>query len=384
MDGESLNKTVLWDLHRELGARMVPFGGYDMPVQYPMGVLKEHEWTRSKAGLFDVSHMGPSWLVLNAPSGDPVADFAALAAIIETVVGGDIAGLAPGMLRYTCLLAPDGGILDDLFVGRPADRSDALYVIVNAGTKDADFALIQKAAGDVARVQRADHGALIALQGPAAKDAIVNVAPAAAQLTFMQFASFETRFGPATISRSGYTGEDGFEILIGPEGAPALAQLLLAHAHVRPVGLGARDSLRLEAGLHLYGHDMDPARSPVEAGLAWTIQKARRARADFPGAARILKELADGTAQIRVGLKLLDKAPAREGAAIAGPDGGIIGVVTSGGFGPTVGGPIAMGYVNRAVSTLGTKLSVIVRDQPRAAEVVALPFVPHRYVRKGS
>jgi aminomethyltransferase len=214
---------------------------------------------------------------------------------------------------------------------------------------------------------------------------IANVAPAAKALTFMMFSSFESRgFGQVVISRSGYTGEDGFEILVKPEHAEALAKMLLAHADVRPIGLGARDSLRLEAGLHLYGHDMDPARSPVEAGLAWTIQKARRERADFPGAARILSELKDGTAQKRIGLKLKDKAPAREGAQVALPSGEIVGVVTSGGFGPTVGGPIAMAYVASAHGAPGTALTILVRGQPRAAEVVTLPFVPHRYVRKGA
>lgn len=383
----NLKQTVLWDLHRRLGARMAGFGGYDMPIQYPLGVLGEHNWTREKAGLFDVSHMGPCWLELTAPSGDPAADFSAVAALIERVFGGDVGGLAPGQLRYGCLLAPDGGILDDLFVGRHPSPSmqHRLYVIVNAGTKEADFALIEAAAGGAARLIRADDGGLIALQGPAAKDVIVNIAPGATALGFMTFALFESRgFGPVVISRSGYTGEDGFEILVGPDQAEALAALLLAHAAVKPIGLGARDSLRLEAGLHLYGHDMDATRSPVEAGLAWTIQKARRARADFPGAARILREFAEGTAQKRVGLKMLDKAPAREGATVLAPDGAPIGVVTSGGFGPTAGGPIALAYVAAAHAAVGTRLSVLVRDQPRAAEVVSLPFVPHRYVRKGA
>lgn len=386
-EAESLKQTVLWDLHRTLGARMAGFGGYDMPIQYPLGVLGEHAWTRASAGLFDVSHMGPCWLELAAPTGDPDADFATVAALIEKVFGGDVRGLAPGQLRYGCLLAPDGGILDDLFVGRHPEpgRQHTLYIIVNAGTKEADFALIQAAAGAAAVLDRADSGGLIALQGPKAKDVIVNIAPDATDLSFMQFGGFESRgFGRVIISRSGYTGEDGFEILVEARHAEALARLLLANASVKPIGLGARDSLRLEAGLHLYGHDMDATRSPVEAGLGWTIQKARRQRADFPGAERILREFAAGTAQKRVGLKLLDKAPARDGAEVLGPDGGVIGVITSGGFGPTAGGPIALAYVAAAHAAVGARLSILVRGQPRAAEVVSLPFVPHRYVRKGA
>jgi aminomethyltransferase len=310
------------------------------------------------------------------------------AAALETLVPVDVVDLGAGRQRYAFFTNTGGGLIDDLMVTRTqpdaaADFGD-LFLVVNAAGKAADLTHLNIHVGHRCHVAAMPDRALLALQGPKAVQALSRLSPGVAALVFMTGGVFDLASQRCHVTRSGYTGEDGFEILIGPEGAPALAQLLLAHAHVRPIGLGARDSLRLEAGLHLYGHDMDPARSPVEAGLTWTIQKARRAKADFPGAARILKELADGTAQIRVGLKLLDKAPAREGAAIAGPDGAIIGVVTSGGFGPTVGGPIAMGYVARDLSAIGTKLSVIVRDQPRSAEVVALPFVPHRYVRKGS
>lgn len=355
-----------------------------MPLQFE-GVIPEHTWTRTHAGLFDVSHMGPSFFAL--PKGHGLAPddaHAAIAAIIERVVPADIAGLKPGQVRYTMLLNAAGGVEDDLMVARPPEpeAQGDLYLVVNAGGKEADWAMLAAAAGDEARVVRADDRALLALQGPEAHTVLDHIVPGTGAMDFMTYARFGTHlFDRLTISRSGYTGEDGFEILVKPEHALAFAQALLGHAPVKPIGLGARDSLRLEAGLCLYGHDLTPEISPIEAGLAWTIQKRRRTAADFPGAARILGELRDGPARKRVGLKPRTPAPAREGVEIQ-QGGRTVGVVTSGGFGPTAGGPISMGYVEAACAAPGTVLDLMVRGQPRPAEVVPLPFVPHRYVRK--
>ena len=380
---ETLSQTVLHARHLALKARMTPFAGYDMPVQYPDGVLAEHRWTREKAGLFDVSHMGPAFLTLNAKSGDAEADHAAIAAVIEPLICGDIAGLKPGQLRYTLLLNETGGILDDLMVGRPLapDRQGMLYIVVNAGTKDADFLAISKAARGVATLSRADDRALLALQGPKAAQVLEPLIPGAAALSFMQFRRFDHREG-VVVSRSGYTGEDGFEILIHAADADALWSALIADERVKPIGLGARDSLRLEAGLPLYGHDLDDTTSPVEAALTFALSKRRRAAADFPGAARILKALAEGPTRVRIGLEVLEGAPAREGAFIADETGAEIGVVTSGGPSPSLGRSIAMGYAPPAFATPGQTLRVIVRGKAQAARVVRLPFVPHTYVRK--
>jgi aminomethyltransferase len=386
-DGEPLKTTALTALWQSMGARMVPFAGYLMPVQFADGVMKEHLWTRSDAGLFDVAHMGPAFLKLDDTSLTGEAAHGAIAALAETFLPCNVAGLAPGQLRYTTLPNADGGILDDLFVGRPADPALAgtLHFVVNAGCKEADFALIAAACAGKATLTRTDGDhTLIALQGPKAVDVIPNLVRGAAspkRLGFMEYATFTGPFGELLISRSGYTGEDGFEILVANDQAVALAKLLLAHAAVKPIGLGARDSLRLEAGLCLYGHDLDTTTSPIEAGLAWTIQKVRRERADFPGAARMLSELAQKPARRRVGLLPQDKAPAREGAEIRTPGGELVGTVTSGGFGPSVNGPVAMGYVAAAHAAPGTALDLIVRGQPRRAIVTALPFVPHRYHR---
>lgn len=388
-DTEALKSTALTSLWVNMGARMAPFAGYLMPIQYADGVMKEHLWTREKAGLFDVAHMGPAFLSLDDKSLTGQAAHEAIAALVETFLPCDVAGLAPGQLRYTTLPNAEGGILDDLFVGRPP--SDAwqgtLYFVVNAGCKEQDFALIEAACAGKATLTRADADhTLIALQGPKAVDVIPNLVRGAAspkKLGFMEYDSFDGPFGRLIISRSGYTGEDGFEILVAADQAEALAKLLLAHAHVKPIGLAARDSLRLEAGLCLYGHDLDTTTSPIEAGLAWTIQKNRRERADFPGAARIVRELADKPSRKRVGLSFEGRAPAREGAEIRTPDGVKVGVVTSGGFGPSVQAPVAMGYVDTAFSKAGTALDVIVRDKPLRATVTPLPFVPHRYFRKG-
>ncbi len=381
---EVLRETVLAGRHRALGARMVPFGGYAMPVQYPTGIIAEHTWTRTHAGLFDVSHMGPCFLALNAPSGDPEADHAAIAAILEPLVPGDLAGLKPGQIRYTLLLNQAGGIIDDLMVARPADPkwSGTLYVVVNAGTKDGDFDLIRAAAGDRATLTRADDGGLIALQGPEAADVMRGLVPTATDLGFMTYGWFAWEGGKLVISRSGYTGEDGFEMLVLAKQAGALWDRLTADQRVKPIGLGARDSLRLEAGLPLNGHDLDATTSPVEADLAFAISKRRRERGDFPGAERILRELALGTQRKRVGLKPVGKAPARDGTEIRDSEGRPIGVVTSGGFGPTVEGPIAMGYVAAGVAEPETPVNLMVRGKEIAATVVPLPFVPHRYFRK--
>jgi aminomethyltransferase len=383
-DAEPLQTTVLNGAHVELGARMVPFAGYSMPVQYPTGIIAEHSWTREHAGLFDVSHMGPSFLRLNAPSSDPETDHAAIAAIIEPLICGDIAGLKPGKLRYTLLLNEDGGTLDDLMVGRPSDPAWAgtLYIIVNAGTKDTDFARIAAAAGGRATLTRADNGGLLAVQGPDAVWAMRRVVPAAPNMGFMEYESYDWQGTRLVVSRSGYTGEDGFEILVEPEHAVALWEALLKDQRVKPVGLGARDSLRLEAGLPLYGHDLDETTSPVEANLGFAVGKRRREAADFPGATRILAERENKPARLRVGL-LVEGAPAREGAEILDASGTVIGKVTSGGFSPTLSRPIAMGYVPPAHSEPGTALQVSVRGRAQPATVAALPFVSHRYVRIG-
>ena len=379
---DQLKTTPLYERHVALGGRMVPFGGYNLPVQYPMGIMAEHKWTREHAGLFDVSHMGPSFLTLAAPSGDAEADHAAIAAIIEPLVCGDIAGLKPGQVRYTLLLNQDGGALDDLMVARSPLFAGALYIVVNAGTKDADFAIIEAAAAGKASLLRADtDNALLALQGPEAVDVITQIAPGAAELGFMQYAPFDWGGERLIIARSGYTGEDGFEILVSATNATRLWDALLADERVRPIGLGARDSLRLEAGLPLYGHDLDPTVSPIEADLGFAVSKRRREAADFPGAARILAERDGQLTRKRVGL-LVEGAPAREGAEILDASGSPIGVVTSGGFAPSLGKAIAMGFVPPSHAAIGTKLQVSVRNRVQPAEVVETPFVPHRYFRK--
>ena len=379
---ESLQRTPLYDAHVAAGGRMVPFAGYELPVQYRDGVLKEHLWTREHAGAFDVSHMGPSFFTLDEKSGDGDADHAAIAAIAETLVCGDIKGLKPGQLRYTLLLNQDGGLIDDLMIGRPAapNRQGMLYIVVNAATKDGDFALFEAAGKGKATLSRADDRALIALQGPEAAAVLAGIIPEAAELTFMTFRRTDYADG-VVIARSGYTGEDGYEILIKPDAAPAFLAKLLEDGRVRPIGLGARDSLRLEAGLPLYGHDADETVSPIEAGLDFAVSKRRLKAQDFPGAARVVKEKTGELARVRVGLRVLEGAPAREGAEIADADGVVIGKVTSGGFAPSLSAPIAMGFVPPAFAAPGTALKVIVRGKPQGAEVVSMPFVPHRYVR---
>jgi glycine cleavage system T protein (aminomethyltransferase) len=365
--------TPLHDLHVRLGARMVPFAGYDMPVQYRDGILAEHAHARAAAGLFDVSHMGQAFLA------GPDHETAARA--LEALVPADVLNLAPGRQRYTQLLSDEGGILDDLMVTRPADPAEdgVLMLVVNASRKHDDYAHIEARLPAGVKLLRAQHRALVALQGPKAAGVLARHARDAAGLTFMGATS--TRFDgiECHISRSGYTGEDGFEISANAKRIGAIAERLLDDANVKPVGLGARDSLRLEAGLCLYGHDIDTTTSPIEAGLGWSIQKRRRAEGGFPGADRIAAELANGTARLRVGLLPEGRAPAREGTEIRATDGTPIGQVTSGGFGPTVGGPVAMGYVSRRFAEPGTPVMLLVRGKELVAKVVPLPFVPHRY-----
>jgi aminomethyltransferase len=381
---QALKTTPLTQAHQAAGARMVEFGGYSMPVQYADGVLKEHLWTRAHCGLFDVSHMGPSFLRLKSPSGDPRADHAAVCALIEPLVCGDLKGLKRGQLRYTLLLNEAGGILDDLMIGRPVldDRQGMLQIVVNAGTKEADFALIAAAAGDAAELIRADDRGLIAVQGPEAEAVLARHIPAAADLGFMTLTPAELWGERIVVSRSGYTGEDGFEVLVRADNARKLWDLLAQDERARPIGLGARDSLRLEAGLPLYGHDLDATVSPIEADLGFAVSKKRLEARSFTGAARIAAELAGGLHRRRVGLRVLEGAPAREGAEITDFDGQVIGRVTSGGFSPSLGAPIAMGYVPPERAEPGEPLRVVVRGKRSAAAVVAMPFVPHRYRRK--
>ncbi len=377
---EDLRTVPLNDRHIALGGRMVPFSGYALPVQYPTGIIAEHKWTREHAGLFDVSHMGPSFLTLAEPTGDADADHAAVAAIVEPLVCGDIAALKPGQIRYTLMLNAAGGTLDDLMIGRSPQHPGSLYIVVNAGTKDADFGHIAAAAGGRAVLHRADDGVLLALQGPEAVAVLSAIVPGVEALSFMHYAPFSWGDDKLIISRSGYTGEDGFEILADAAFAPALVDALLADGRVKPIGLGARDSLRLEAGLPLYGHDLDESVSPTEAGLNFAVSKRRREAADFPGAQRILREFGGELVRVRVGL-LVEGAPARENAEIVAPDGHAVGRVTSGGFSPSLSRAIAIGFVQPGYASPGTQLSVAVRGRLQPAVVTALPFVPHRYFR---
>lgn len=372
---DPLLKTPLHAAHAALGARMVPFAGYDMPVQYATGILTEHLWTRDKAGLFDVSHMGQAELI--GP------DHATTARALEALVPADILNLKPGRQRYSQFLAEDGGILDDLMIARPADPAEdgRLLLIVNAGTKEADYAHIAAHLPPEVRLARQDDRALLALQGPRAAAVLARQAPDVDAMTFMMAGPIVLGGIAAHVSRSGYTGEDGFEISVAARDATALWLRLIDDPDVKPIGLGARDSLRLEAGLCLYGHDIDPTTSPIEAGLTWSIQKRRREEGGFPGAARVQRELAQGPARTRVGLRPEGRAPAREGAPITDADGREVGIVTSGGFGPTVNGPVAMGYVAPEVAASGTRLNVVVRGKPIPAVVSPMPFAPHRYKR---
>jgi aminomethyltransferase len=367
--------TPLHALHVELGARMGAFAGYDMPIQFASGILAEHLHARSRAGLFDVSHMGQAELV--GP------DHATVAAALERLCPADFLDLAPGRQRYSQLLNAQGGIVDDLMVARPPGADGRLNLVVNASRKAVDFALLESSLPSSVRLTRLDRLALIALQGPSAVAVLERLEPIGG-LAAMAFMSAQpVPFGRFTafVSRSGYTGEDGFEISLPADEVEAFARRLLADPDVAPIGLGARDSLRLEAGLCLYGHELDETIDPIEAGLAWSIQKRRRLEGGFPGAARIQAALAAGPARKRVGLKPEGRAPARDGAEIVDASGAEIGRVTSGGFGPSVGGPIAMGYVASSAAAPGTPVSLMVRGKPLAARVSPLPFHPHAYRR---
>jgi aminomethyltransferase len=358
--------------HRARGARMVPFAGYEMPIQYE-GIVAEHNWTRENAGLFDVSHMGQ--LVLSGPDLD---------AAVEAVLPIDLSTLKLGQQRYSLLLDEDGGVLDDLMVSR---WPEALYLVVNGATKWDDMGTLREALPDDITMNYLDERALLALQGPKAADALARHAtgeyPLSA-LTFMKFSRFRIAGHDVTIARAGYTGEDGFEISLPAEAAAEVADLLCAEPEVKPIGLGARDSLRLEAGLPLYGHDLSPETSPIEAGLIFGINKRRRTEGGFPGADRIIREINEGTTRKWVGLRIEGRLPAREGAEVfSGADhvGPKVGIVTSGGFSPTLGAPIAMAYVAGEHTAIGTALEVEVRGRRLAATVTATPFVPHRYYR---
>ena len=356
--------------HRERGARMVPFAGYRMPVQYE-GIIAEHEWTRTRAGLFDVSHMGQ--LIV---SGEGAAE------ALEALMPGDFSALGVGNIRYSLLLAEDGGILDDLMVTNISrDGGDEFYIVVNGATKWDDIAHLREHLPDGITLNHLEDSALLALQGPSAAAALNAVFPGVADgLTFMQGTGFEWEGVMVGVGRSGYTGEDGFEITLPASHAAQLAGALTALDDVRPVGLGARDSLRLEAGLPLYGHDITDATDPVSAGLAFAVSKARRAEGGFPGAERILANLSDGPPQRRVGLALEGRMAAREGAGIFADDEPV-GRVTSGGFSPTLGHPIAMGYVATSHAKADTALEIEMRGKRLPATVTKMPFVPHRYHR---
>ena len=367
----ALRKTPLHDLHRELGARMVPFAGYEMPVQYPAGLIAEHRHTRAAAGLFDVSHMGQISI-----SG------AGAGAALEAVMPVDAIGLATGRQRYGMLLDDNGGILDDLMF---TQRGDDYLLVVNGACKEQDLQWLRSRIGERCVMTPLPDQALLALQGPMAAQVLQRLAPESAALTFMTGASLRLLDTPCFVTRSGYTGEDGFEISVPAQRAEALARVLLAEPEVAPIGLGARNSLRLEAGLCLHGNDIGPDTTPVEAALTWAIQKVRReggARAGgFAGASTVLAQLRDGPRRLRVGLIALERIPVREPAALQTEDGQPVGSVTSGLLGPTIDQPIAMGYVAPGVAALGTRLHAVVRGKPVPMQVSALPFVPHRYFR---
>ena len=368
MSDETLKTTPLNANHRRRGARMVGFGGYDMPVQYE-GVLAEHRWTREHAGLFDVSHMGQCKIT----GADAIAQF-------ERFVPGDYTILKEGRQKYSLLLNENGGIIDDLMAGKP--DHDGLFVVVNAGNKDEDFAFWSANLSGDAKLKILEDRALIAIQGPEAAEVMAQHEPLLAEMGFMDSARLMLFGADCYVSRSGYTGEDGYEISVPADQADRIWDAIMEDARVKPIGLGARDSLRLEAGLPLHGHDIDPTTSPVEGALTFALSKSRKEAANFTGAERVLKELADGPSRVRVGLIVKEGAPAREGAEIADVDGNVIGKVTSGGPSPTLGRNIAMGYVPPAFSELGTDLQVIVRGKAAPAEVVAMPFVAQRYYRK--
>ncbi|ASG21213.1 glycine cleavage system aminomethyltransferase GcvT [Nitrospirillum viridazoti] len=359
--------TPLNALHRELGAKMVPFAGYDMPVQYPLGVLKEHLHTREQAGLFDVSHMGQ--VILH---GDGVVD------ALEKLVPGELKALKEGRIRYSFFTNDQGGILDDLMI---ANRGDHLFLVVNAACKVPDIAHLTAGLPGIEVEYLGDDRGLLALQGPVAATVLARFLPEVATMPFMSMVNASLKGIPVTIARSGYTGEDGYEIGIDADRTEDVARLLLAEPEVAAIGLGARDSLRLEAGLCLYGHDIDTTTTPVEAGLTWAISKRRREEGGYPGDAVVRRQLAEGAARYRVGIQPEGRAPAREHTEIQDANGQTVGEVTSGGFGPSANAPVAMGYVTAGNAAAGTPLSLIVRGKALPAKVATLPFVPQRYYR---
>jgi aminomethyltransferase len=373
---EGLKQTPFYDLHLELGAKMVPFAGYDMPVQYQAGVMKEHLHTRSKAGLFDVSHMGQ--VILRGP------DYETTARALEQLIPMDVLDLEGDRQRYGFFTNEQGGLVDDLMF---ANRGDHIFVVVNAACKDADIAHLRKHLEPEITIKELDNRALLALQGPAAEAVMAEYHPRFAEMRFMDVDTLPIAGAECWVSRSGYTGEDGYELSIPVAAAETVARALLAHDDVEFIGLGARDSLRLEAGLCLYGHDINTETTPTAASLNWAIQKARRnngTRAGgFPGADVILKQIENGASQRRVGLRPIGRAPMRAGVEIFADENSAnaIGQVTSGGFGPSVEGPVAMGYVDTNLAKIGTKLYGEVRGKRHPVEVSALPFVPANFKR---
>ncbi len=366
-DPESLRKTPLFDLHESLGARLVPFAGYALPVQYT-GIIDEHKHCRAAAGLFDVSHMGQVRV-----SGDERV------AALESLVPGDLAGLAPGAMRYSQLTNDEGGILDDLMI---TNMGEHLFLVVNGACKEADLKHMRERLAGRAELDHLADRALLALQGPGAAAALQALTETdLATMVFMTAREMRLDNADCLVSRSGYTGEDGFEISLPGAQAAALAETLLARPEVKPIGLGARDSLRLEAGLCLYGHDLDETTTPVEAALMWSISKRRRQGGGFPGAQVVQRQLADGVKRKRVGIRPEGRAPAREGTEITDPRGAVIGKVTSGGFSPSLAAPIAMGYVDAGSAAVGTPVRLLVRGKAIPAGIEKMPFVPQRYYR---
>ena len=364
-----MQKLALDEWHRSQGGRMVPFAGYEMPVQYE-GIMAEHLWVRENAGLFDVSHMGQ--LLVHGEHVDGA---------LETLLPGELKLLGDMRLRYSLLLAEDGGIIDDLMATR---RGEDFYIVVNGATKHDDIDILKHRLPKYAVVDHMREQALLALQGPKAAEVLEMLVPGVSELSFMQGGAFRACGHPVWISRSGYTGEDGFEISVHSIAVQAIADWLVGDERVKPIGLGARDSLRLEAGLPLYGHDIDRSTTPVMAGLTFAIGKRRRAERDFAGAARIFKEIEDGPAQKRVGFDIDGRQPVREGALVLDGEGNEVGRITSGGFSPSLQRPIAMGYVAGHLAEPGTALKLEQRGKLFDARVAPLPFVPHRYHRKGA
>lgn len=372
---DTLHITALHDLHVELGAKMVPFAGYDMPVQYPAGILAEHLHTRTAAGLFDVSHMGQIRL--------RAENFTATAAALERLCPADFLALKPGQQRYSFFTNDEGGILDDLMVTRLGDGNerDYLFMVVNAGCKDADIAHLKAHLSSHCDIEVISNRSLIALQGPSAAAAFAHLAPESAQLKFMNGRALKAAGYDVIATRSGYTGEDGFEISVANTDIIAFTKKLLNEDGVKAIGLGARDSLRLEAGLCLYGNDITDKTNPVEANLTWAIQKRRRQEGGFPGARTIEHQLTAGAQRLRVGILPEGKAPARAHTEITDLNNRVIGEITSGGFGPSLGAPLAMGYVEKDHAAIGTSINLMVRGKALPAKVAAMPFVPHRYQR---